>query len=54
MNTLAIKKADIKLSLVQKRATLPVAWLRAAGLLQHHKKNLEKHAKDIRHDWVKK
>lgn len=30
---------------------LPASWAKAAGLLKHHRKDLERHLKKIRSEW---
>jgi hypothetical protein len=42
---------DVKEMLKPQKRTLPKSWIKAAGLLKHKKKDLEKHLKKIRSEW---
>jgi hypothetical protein len=41
---------DVK-EILKSRKTLPKSWIKAAGLLKHKKKDLEKHLKKVRSEW---
>jgi hypothetical protein len=41
---------DVK-EILKPRKNLPKSWIKAAGLLKHKKKDLEKHLKKVRSEW---
>jgi alanine dehydrogenase len=55
MSIMAIKENTIWRSdmLAKVKNPIPRSWVRAAGMLKHYKKDLEKHVVQVRKEWAK-